>query len=204
MPRRCEWAEGEGVSRGYHDIEWGVPLHDDRRLFELLILEGMQAGLSWLTILRKRENLRRCFDNFDPASIAAYDERKVASLLADTGIIRNKLKINAAIKNARSFLKVQREFGSFDAYIWAFVGGRPIVNSWRSASEVPARTSVSDAMSRDLKHRGFSFVGSTICYAFMQAAGLVNDHLSHCFRKREVSLLHKDEALTKGKRPRTR
>lgn len=189
MPRRCEWAEKEKISQQYHDTEWGVPLHDDRRLFELLVLEGMQAGLSWLTILKKREHFRRCFDGFDPVRVAMFGEERVRALLADAGIIRNRLKISAAVGNAQSFLKIQRDLGSFDTYIWAFVGGMPITNNWQSTAEIPARTAVSDAMSGDLKSRGFSFVGSTICYSFMQAAGLVNDHLAHCFRKRQISQL---------------
>jgi DNA-3-methyladenine glycosylase I len=166
----------------YHDREWGVPLHDDRRLFELLILEGAQAGLSWITILRKRGAYRRAFDRFDPRKVARYDARRQRALLADAGIVRNRLKIRAAIGNARAFLAVQREFGTFDAYTWRFVGGRPRINRPRSAARVPARTAESDAMSRDLERRGFRFVGSTICYAFMQAAGLVNDHAAGCFR----------------------
>jgi len=171
----------------YHDSEWGVPLHDDRALFELLILEGAQAGLSWETILRKRAAYRKAFDNFDPRRIARYDRRKVRELLANPGIIRNRLKIAAAIQNARSLLAVQGEFGSFDAYIWQFIGGRPRKNSRRSLTAVPARTPESDAMSKDLSRRGFKFVGPTICYAFMQAAGMVNDHTVACFRYREVA-----------------
>ena len=166
----------------YHDQEWGVPLHDDRRLFEFLILEGAQAGLSWETILKKRENYRRAFDNFDPEKIAKYDRRKIQSLLADAGIVRNRLKIAAAVSNAAAFLAVRREFGSFDAYIWRFVGAKPKVNRWKSSRRVPAHTPHSDAMSKDLKRRGFRFVGSTICYAFMQATGMVNDHAADCFR----------------------
>ncbi|MEW5988187.1 MAG: DNA-3-methyladenine glycosylase I [Chloroflexota bacterium] len=178
---RCSWAQTE-LMMAYHDQEWGVPVHDDRRLFELLILEGAQAGLNWLTILKKRENYRRAFDNFDPQMVANYGEEKVAALLADAGIVRNRLKIAAAIQNARAFLAVQQEFGSFDAYVWGFVGGRPLVNAWRTLSEIPARTAESDALSKDLTRRGFKFVGSTITYAFMQAAGLVNDHTVDCFR----------------------
>lgn len=166
----------------YHDEEWGVPLHDDQRLFEFLLLEGAQAGLSWQTILQRREGYRKAFDNFDPQVIAQYDEAKVEALLADPGIIRNRLKVQSAITNARAFLKVQAEFGSFDTYIWRFVGGSPIVNHWASMAEVPATTKESDAMSKDLKKRGFTFVGSTICYAFMQATGMVNDHPITCFR----------------------
>jgi DNA-3-methyladenine glycosylase I len=183
--RRCGWARTE-LSMAYHDKEWGVPLHDDRALFEFLILEGAQAGLSWETILRKRENFRLAFDNFDPRALAEYDAAKVKALLSDTGIIRNRLKINAAIQNARSFLAVQREFGSFDAYLWSFVGGRPKKNARRRLGRIPNRTLESDAMSQDLTRRGFKFVGSTICYAFMQAVGMVNDHLITCFRYGEI------------------
>ena len=184
-PHRCHWANDE-LSIAYHDTEWGVPVHDDRLLFEFLLLEGAQAGLSWSTILRKRENYRAAFDHFDAARIARYDERKRAALLADAGIVRNRLKIAAAITNAQEFLAVRKEFGSFDGYIWSFVGGRPVKNAWRRMEEVPAKTAQSDAMSRDLAQRGFRFVGSTICYAFMQATGMVNDHLVGCFRRREV------------------
>jgi len=173
----------------YHDHEWGVPLHDDRALFEFLVLEGAQAGLSWATILKKRENYRKAFDHFDAARVARYDARKVARLLADPGIVRNRLKIAAAIQNARVFLAVQEPFGSFDRYIWQFGGGRPKQNVWRAMKEVPATTPESDAMSRDLLRRGFKFVGSTICYAFMQATGMVNDHLVGCFRHREIRRL---------------
>ena len=184
-PHRCHWANDE-LSIAYHDTEWGVPVHDDRLLFEFLLLEGAQAGLSWSTILRKRENYRAAFDHFDAARIARYDERKRAALLADVGIVRNRLKIAAAITNAQEFLAVRKEFGSFDGYIWSFVGGRPVKNAWRRMEEVPAKTAQADAMSRDLTRRGFRFVGSTICYAFMQATGMVNDHLVGCFRRREV------------------
>ncbi len=170
----------------YHDTEWGVPLHDDRGLFEFLVLEGMQAGLSWITILRKRENLRRAFSRFDPRRIAAYGERDVRRLLEDPGIIRNRLKIEAAINNARLFLETQGEFGSFDSYIWGFVDGRPIRNRFRSLTELPARTPLSDTISKDLKGRGFKFTGSTIVYAHMQATGMVNDHMLYCFRHREI------------------
>jgi DNA-3-methyladenine glycosylase I len=180
--RRCEWAGSDPLYVAYHDREWGVPLHDDRRLFEMLVLEGAQAGLSWITILRKREAYRRAFDRFDPRKVARYDARKVRSLLADSGIVRNRLKVQSAIKNARAFLDVVDEHGSFDAYIWQFVGGRPRRNGWRGLKEIPARTEESDAMSKDLRKRGFSFVGSTICYAFMQATGMVNDHVVDCFR----------------------
>ena len=178
---RCPWAESE-PNTAYHDTEWGVPQHDDRALFELLILEGAQAGLSWTTILNKRENYRRAFDGFDAKKIARYDDRKVAALLADPGIVRNRLKIAAAIGNARAFLAVQQEFGSFDRYLWSFVGGRPIVNRRHTMQDVPVRSPESDALSMDLLARGFKFVGSTIIYAFMQASGMVNDHLVTCLR----------------------
>jgi DNA-3-methyladenine glycosylase I len=184
---RCDWAKDD-LSIGYHDEEWGVPVHDDRRWFEFLILEGAQAGLSWDTILRKRENFRRAFAGFDPAAVARYDQQKVEKLLHDPGIIRNRLKVNSAVQNARGFIKVQEDFGSFDAYIWRFVDGQPIRNAWLSIKEIPARTELSDRMSKDLKRRGFTFVGSTICYALMQATGLVNDHLVGCFRHEEVGL----------------
>jgi len=178
---RCPWPTTP-LYVAYHDHEWGVPLHDDRRLFEFLTLEGAQAGLSWLTILNKRENYRRAFDGFDPEKIARYGARKVAALLADPGIVRNRLKVAATIRNARAFLAVQREFGSFDRYVWGFVGGHPVQNAWRSFREIPARTAVSDAMSADLRRRGFTFAGSTICYSHMQATGMVNDHLVTCAR----------------------
>jgi DNA-3-methyladenine glycosylase I len=180
-PARCAWASNE-LSIRYHDEEWGVPVHDDRTLFEFLILEGAQAGLSWNTILNKRENYRKAFDGFDVARVARYDRRKMQTLLRDPGIVRNKLKVASAVENARAFLRVQEEFGSFDRYIWQFVGGKPRVNSPKSLQQVPARTAESDAMSKDLKKRGFKFVGSTICYAFMQAVGMVNDHVVTCFR----------------------
>ena len=183
--QRCGWAKTE-LSIAYHDREWGVPLHEDRALFEFLILEGAQAGLSWETILRKRKNFRLAFDDFNPQAIANYDAGKVKALLNDAGIIRNRLKINAAIQNANAFLAVQKEFGNFDAYVWQFVGGRPKKNSRRRLGEIPSRTPESDAMSQDLSRRGFKFVGSTICYAFMQAVGMVNDHLITCFRYREI------------------
>jgi len=182
---RCGWARDE-LSIAYHDQEWGVPLHDDRGLFEFLILEGAQAGLSWSTILRKREAYRAAFQRFDVRKVAQYDDARVASLLADEGIVRNRLKIRAAIRNAAAFLAVQKEFGAFDTYIWAFVGGQPRQNRCRRVEDVPARTAESDAMSKDLVRRGFTFVGSTICYAFMQATGMVNDHLLSCFRHREL------------------
>ena len=180
---RCGWATNE-LSIRYHDEEWGVPVHDDRTLFEFLILEGAQAGLSWNTILQKRENYRKAFAGFDPARVARFDGRKVRQLMKDPGIVRNRLKIASTIANAKAFLRVQKEFGSFDRYIWQFVGGKPRVNAPRSMKQVPAQTSESDAMSKDLKKRGFNFVGSTICYAFVQAVGMVNDHSVDCFRYR--------------------
>jgi len=183
--KRCPWASDE-LSVAYHDAEWGVPVHDDRVLFEFLILEGAQAGLSWSTILRKRLNYRAAFDRFDPRKVARYDEPRIATLLGDEGIIRNRLKIRSAVGNAQAFLAVQKEFGSFDAYIWTFVDSRPVQNRWRQSGDVPARTAQSDAMSKDLAKRGFKFVGSTICYAFMQATGMVNDHLVGCFRHGEL------------------
>lgn len=188
---RCGWVGNEPLFRIYHDREWGVPVHDDRLLFEFLILEGAQAGLSWITILRKRDAYRAAFAGFDPRAVAGFDGRKVAQLLADPGIVRNRLKVESAITNARSFLKVQEEFGSFDAYQWRFVDGRPIRNAWRNIKEVPASTPISDAMSRDLKRRGFRFVGSTICYAHMQAVGMVNDHTVDCLRWREIEEIEK-------------
>jgi DNA-3-methyladenine glycosylase I len=184
--QRCHWAGNDLVIR-YHDDEWGVPLHDDQRLFEFLILEGAQAGLSWDTILKKRENYRAAFDHFDPLAVSRYGPKKVRDLLGNPGIIRNRLKIASAIQNAQAFLKVQKEFGSFDAYIWRFVDGQPRQNAWRKSQQLPAHTPQSDAMSKDLKRRGFNFVGSTICYAFMQAVGMVNDHAVHCFRYVELN-----------------
>lgn len=179
---RCSWAGAtDPLMIAYHDEEWGVPSHDDRHFFEMLTLEGAQAGLNWRTILYKRDGYRRAFDNFDPRKVARYDARKVKSLLNDPGIVRNRLKVASTVDNARAFLAVQKEFGSFDAYIWTFVGGKPIQSSWKSLSQIPAKTRESDAMSKDLKKRGFRFVGSTICYAFMQATGLVNDHALDCF-----------------------
>jgi DNA-3-methyladenine glycosylase I len=192
-PTRCPWATND-LSIRYHDEEWGLPTHDDTTLFEFLILEGAQAGLSWDTILKKRENYRAAFDHFDPKKIARYDRGKIQSLMNDAGIIRNRLKIASAIQNAKAFLKVQDDFGSFDAYIWQFTGGAPIVNARRSMNQVPARTAESDAMSKDLKKRGFSFVGTTICYAFMQAAGLVNDHLTTCFRYSQIRSAKRERA----------
>ena len=184
--QRCGWCGDDPLYVNYHDNEWGVPVHDDRRLFEFLILEGAQAGLSWITILRKRENYRRAFDDFDAEKVARYGRRQVARLLGDAGIVRNRLKIEAAINNAQRFLEVQAAFGSFDDYIWRFVDGQPIINRWKSLKQVPASTRESDALSEDLKARGFKFVGSTICYAHMQATGMVNDHLASCFRHAEI------------------
>lgn len=186
---RCHWAGDDPLYIAYHDHEWGVPVHDDRLLFEFLILEGAQAGLSWITILRKRANYRRAFDDFDPSEVARYRDRKINALLNDKGIVRNRLKILAAVHNAQRFLEVQADFGSFDRYLWGFVNGRPVQNEWRSPGEIPAATPLSDALSKDLNSRGFKFVGSTICYAFMQAVGLVNDHVTGCYRHREVARL---------------
>ena len=191
MKTRCQWAGSDPLYIEYHDNEWGVPVHDDRKIFEMLVLEGAQAGLNWLTVLRKRENYRKAFDNFNPRKVAKYGSKKFQELLANEGIIRNKLKIRSAIQNARAFLQVQKEFGSFDAYIWQFVGGKPIHNSWKSLSDLPAQTAESEAMSKDLKRRGFSFVGPTICYAHMQATGMVNDHVVTCFRYKEVERMGK-------------
>ena len=179
---RCAWVSDDPLYVAYHDREWGVPVHDDRTLFEFLILEGAQAGLSWITILKKRENYRRALDGFDVHKIARYDAAKIRALLADPGIVRNRLKIAATIQNAKSFLDVQKEFGSFDAYIWNFAGGKPLLSDWRTIADAPAKTPQSDLMSKDLAKRGFKFVGSTICYAFMQAVGMVNDHSADCFR----------------------
>lgn len=183
---RCAWAGSDPLYLAYHDREWGVPVHEDRLLFEFLILEGAQAGLSWITILRKREHYRTAFAGFDPSAVARFDGPKVAALLADPGIVRNRLKVESAITNARAFLAIQEEFGSFASYQWRFVDGRPIRNAWKTMQEIPASTTVSDAMSRDLKKRGFRFVGSTICYSHMQAVGMVNDHTVDCFRWREL------------------
>ena len=188
MKKRCLWVDPEDtLSCEYHDREWGVPLHDDQKLFEFLVLEGAQAGLSWMTILRKRENFRKAFDDFVPEKVARYDGRKVAKLLGDSGIIRNRRKIEATITNAKAFLKVQNEFGSFDSYMWSFVGGKPIRNEWRRLADIPAITTEAQRMSVDLLKRGFKFVGPTICYAHMQATGMVNDHLVDCFRYKEVA-----------------
>jgi len=182
MKKSCEWPGENKLMIEYHDTEWGTPVHDDRKLFELLMLDNAQAGLSWQTILNKRENYRKAFDNFEPAKIARYNKRKIDSLLKNPGIIRNQLKVESAVNNARAALEIQKEFGSFDAYIWQFVNGKPIRNHWKKLKEIPATSPESDAMSKALKKRGFKFVGSTICYAFMQSAGLVNDHLIYCFR----------------------
>jgi len=186
MNRRCEWGGSDPLYIAYHDEEWGVPAHDDRHLFEMLLLEGAQAGLSWLTILKKRENYRKAFHAFDPKKIAAYSQRDIQRLLNDPGIVRNRLKIESAIKNARGMLKIVQEFGSFSSFLWRYVNNSPRQNAWSSLSEIPARTEQSDMMSNDLKKRGFKFVGSTICYAFMQSVGMVNDHIVSCFRYAEV------------------
>ncbi len=184
--RRCQWAGSDPLYTAYHDLEWGVPSHDDRHLFEMLILEGAQAGLSWITILRKRDNYRKAFSNFDPARIARFDRKRMATLLRNPGIVRNHLKIHATVQNAKAFLAIQKEFGTFNAYIWQFIGGSPRQNRWRTLRDIPPKSPESDAMSKDLKKRGFSFVGSTICYAFMQATGMVNDHTVDCFRYRQL------------------
>jgi DNA-3-methyladenine glycosylase I len=184
---RCDWAGNDPAYIAYHDEEWGVPLYNDRKLFEFLILEGAQAGLSWITILKRRAGYRSAFSDFDPAAVALFDERKQTELLADSGIIRNRLKVAAAVKNARAYLNVQAEFGSFSLYLWRFVNGMPLQNSWRNLAEVPVCTPLSDIISKDLKKRGFSFVGSTIVYAFMQAVGMVNDHTTACFRWKDVT-----------------
>lgn len=184
--KRCDWANGNELEKSYHDNEWGMEIHDDRSLFEFLVLEGAQAGLSWSTILRKREGYRKVFDNFDARKISKYSENAVSQLLTNSEIIRNRLKINATITNARAFLQVQKEFGSFDNYIWKFVNGRPVQNTWKRITDIPSSTPESDAMSKDLIKRGFKFVGTTICYAFMQAVGMVNDHVVDCFRYEEL------------------
>ena len=184
--KKCIWALSSPSEQRYHDLEWGVPAHDDRLLFEFLILEGAQAGLSWSTILNKRDGYRLAFDNFDAETVADYDDKKIDALLANPGIVRNKLKINAAIVNARAFLKVQQDFGSFNQYIWLFVDGRPLNNAWKNAADIPASTPTSELMSKDLKKRGFKFVGGTICYAYMQATGMVNDHTIDCYRHAEI------------------
>lgn len=187
MKIRCAWAETHPLYLDYHDNEWGIPEHNDQKLLEFLVLQGMQAGLRWLTILKKRDNYRKSFDSFNAGKIAKYDEKKVLELLADRGILRNRLKIEATIHNAKAFLSVQKEFGSFDAYIWQFIGGKPKKNAWKTLKDIPSKTVESDLMSRDLMKRGFKFAGSTICYAFMQATGMVNDHTIDCFRYLEVS-----------------
>ncbi len=189
--KRCDWAVGNELDLAYHDKEWGVPVHDDRLLFEFLILEGAQAGLSWTTILKKRQNYRTAFDNFDYEKVARYSDGKIAELLQDKGIVRNKLKVQAAVVNAQAVLRIQEEYGSFDRYIWQFVGGAPLQNQWQGLAEIPPTTAESDRMSKELKKRGFKFVGSTICYAFMQAVGMVNDHLVDCFRHQEIVKLVK-------------
>lgn len=186
MPTRCEWAGGDPLYIEYHDKEWGVPLHDENKLFEFIVLEGAQAGLSWITILRKRDSYQEAFDFFDPEKVAAYDETKIDQLLKNPGIIRNKLKIRSAVSNAQAFLKVQEEFGSFDSYMWGFIDQKPIINQWKSMSQLPAQTPLSHKISKDLKQRGFKFVGPTICYAHMQAVGMVNDHTTDCFRYIEL------------------
>ncbi len=186
MKHRCAWAGTDPLYNLYHDTEWGVPVHNDRKLFEMLNLEGAQAGLSWITILRKRENYRKAFDNFDPKKIVKYNVKKISSLMKNEGIVRNQLKINSVVSNAKAFLEVQKEFGSFDRYIWQYVGGKPIVNKRKSIKDIPPKTIEAETMSKDLKRRGFRFVGPTICYAFMQACGLVNDHEVKCFRYKQV------------------
>jgi len=199
--KRCEWALSDPALLAYHDTEWGVPEHDDRKLFEFLVLEGAQAGLSWLTVLKKRENFRKALDGFDPSRIARYDSRKVRALLANPGIIRNRAKIAATVENAKAFLTVQKELGSFDAYIWRFASPGPKRSRWRSLKQIPARTEESDGMSEDLKSRGFRFVGSTICYAYMQAVGIVNDHLTYCFRNVQCAT-DSDRSGSRGVRAR--
>jgi len=189
MAKRCEWCGTEPIYVDYHDKEWGVPVHDDRLHFEMIILDGAQAGLSWITILKRRESYREAFDNFDVKKVSRYSDKKVEKLLSNPGIIRNRLKVNSTVKNAKAFLKIQKEFGSFDKYIWQFVNYKTIQNKWKRMSDLPAKTEESDAMSKDLKKRGFSFVGSTICYAYMQAAGMINDHTVDCFRYKEVKKL---------------
>ena len=185
--KRCAWCGSDPLYIKYHDDEWGIPVTDDQKLFEMLILEGAQAGLSWITILRKRENYRKAFSNFDPVKISKYDQKKLESLLADPGIVRNRLKIASVVINAKAYLKVKSEYGSFAKYIWSFVDNKPLINHFKTLKELPAKTEISDAMSKDLKKRGFKFVGSTICYAFMQAVGIVNDHTEECFRYKPLS-----------------
>jgi DNA-3-methyladenine glycosylase I len=187
MKIRCEWCGNDPLYMKYHDEEWGIPVHDDHKLFEMLILEGAQAGLSWITVLKKRENYRKAFNNFDPEKISKYSDKKIAKLLENPGIIRNRLKVNSTVTNAKAFLAVKKEFGSFERYIWQFVNHKPIVNNFKSMKDIPAKTKLSDMMSKDLKKRGFKFIGSTICYAFMQAVGMVNDHTTACFRYKEAN-----------------
>jgi DNA-3-methyladenine glycosylase I len=187
MKKRCEWSELDPLMVEYHDNEWGVPEHDDHKLFQLLVLDGAQAGLSWLTILRKREGYLKAFDGFNPESVAKYDEARIENLLLDKGIIRNRSKVSCAVSNAKAFVDVQKEFGSFDAYVWEFIGGRPKINAWKGDSEIPPRTVESDALSDDLIGRGFKYAGSTICYAFMQGVGMVNDHVVDCFRYEQIN-----------------
>lgn len=189
---RCPWAEADPLMMKYHDEEWGVPVHDDRTHFEFLVLEGAQAGLSWMTVLRKREHYRKLYINFEPETVARFGEKTVERMLADPGIIRNRLKINSSINNARRFLEVQREFGSFDAYLWSFTGGKPVENRWKTMKQMPAKTALSDTVSKDLIKRGFSFAGSTIVYSHLQAVGVVNDHLESCFRREEIIRRHKN------------
>jgi len=189
--KRCDWANSTPLETKHHDEEWGVPIHDDRLLFEMLILEGAQSGLSWATILQKREGYLKAFDNFDARKITKYTDKKIEQLLQDPGIVRNKLKVNATRENAKRFLEIQKEYGSFDVYIWSFVGGKPINNSWKKRADVPTNTPESDAMSKDLKKKGFKFIGTTTCYAYMQAVGMVNDHMVSCFRYSEVKKLQK-------------
>ncbi|MGZ7047287.1 MAG: DNA-3-methyladenine glycosylase I [Methanobacterium sp.] len=191
MKKRCPWGMGDPLMIKYHDEEWGVPVHEDRLLFEFLVLESAQAGLRWITVLRKRENYRQAFNNFDPVKIACYDEEKIEELMNDEGIIRNQRKIKATVANAQAVLKIQKEFASFDKYIWQFVGGKPIQNKWKSIEEIPSFSEESKEMSKDLKKRGFKFVGPTICYAFMQAVGMVNDHVEDCFRHEEIKKIVK-------------
>ncbi len=197
VKKRCEWTTQDPLYLTYHDEEWGIPVHDDIRLFEMLTLEGTQAGLSWLIILKKRQNYRRAFDGFRPEVVAKYDARKIAGLLNNPGIVRNRMKIESTVQNARSVLEIQREYGSLDSFLWSFVGGAPIQNRWKNLKEVPSRTRESDSMSKELQKRGFKFVGSTICYAFMQAVGMVNDHVTSCFRHKEIRRL--DESIVEKK-----
>lgn len=202
MKCRCAWSGNNPLYIAYHDDEWGVPAHDDQRLFEMLLLEGAQAGLNWLTILKKRENYRSAFDSFAPEKVAAYAEHDIQRLLADSGIVRNRLKIESAIKNARGVLEIKEEYGTLAAFLWRYVDGTPLQHSWKSMAELPARTNQSDAMSKDLKRRGFNFVGSTICYAFMQAVGMVNDHIVGCFRYAEVKQMSQQDKSRAHRKPR--